>query len=141
MNADKRETRGCDCWCRHEDVVEGVRERLPEDGALAQMTEIYRILGDRTRLNILSALNCHEMCVGDLAVLLDMSKSAVSHQLRVLRENRLVTNERCGRNIYYYLADDHVKDMLDIALDHVSDEGCCRQDKVRHHNKEELTNE
>lgn len=125
--------KGCDCWCKHEDVVNGVRQRLPEAKSLEQMTEIYRILGDRTRLNILAALNCHEMCVGDLAVLLDMSKSAVSHQLRVLRENKLVTNERNGKNIYYYLADNHVKDMLDVALEHVCEKGCNHNEKVHHH--------
>lgn len=129
---------GCDCWCKHEDVVDGVRERLPGDGNLEKMTEIYRILGDRTRLNILAALNCHEMCVGDLAVLLNMSKSAVSHQLRVLRENKLVTNERNGKNVYYFLADDHVKDMLDVALEHVKEEGCDHREKVRHHNNKEV---
>ena len=73
------------------------------------------------------------MCVGDLAVLLDMSKSAVSHQLRVLRENKLVTNERNGKNIYYYLADNHVKDMLDVALEHVCEKGCNHNEKVHHH--------
>ena len=76
---------------------------------------------DNTRINLLWALEEEELCVGDLAVLLDMTKSAVSHQLRALRQSKLIRARRDGKNIYYSLNDDHVKDILEMALEHISE--------------------
>ena len=73
------------------------------------------------------------MCVCDLAVLMNMTKSATSHQLRVLRDNKLVTSRREGKQVFYSLADDHVKDLLDIATDHIHEEGCEHDEKVHGH--------
>lgn len=120
----------CDCNCIHEDVVNEVREKIAEPNVLDTVSALYKAFGDRTRLNILAALNCHRMCVCDLAVLMDMSKSAVSHQLRVLRENKLVTFEKQGKHSYYSLADNHVKDILDITLQHINESGCEHREKV-----------
>ena len=78
-------------------------------------------MGDNTRINLLWALEEEELCVGDLAVLLDMTKSAVSHQLRALRQSKLIRARRDGKNIYYSLNDDHVKDILEMALEHISE--------------------
>lgn len=111
----------CDCNVVHEESLEHVRQEIASAEELARMTKLYKVFGDSTRLNILAALNCHEMCVCDLAVLMDMTKSATSHQLRILRENNLVTFEKVGKHSYYSLADDHVKDILDIALEHVNE--------------------
>ncbi len=121
---------GCDCNCIHEDVVNAVRDNIAGPEELDAVSTLYRVFGDRTRLNILAALNCRRMCVCDLAVLMDMSKSAVSHQLRVLRENKLVIFEKQGRHSYYSLADNHVKDILDLTLHHVNNIGCEHREKV-----------
>ena len=75
----------CDCNVVHEESIEHVREEIASAEELAKMTKLYKVFGDSTRLNILAALNCHEMCVCDLAVLMNMTKSATSHQLRILR--------------------------------------------------------
>lgn len=133
MTMAKKGEMNCDCSCIHEDVLEQVRADVVAAENLERMAVLYKMFGDKTRLNILSALNCHEMCVCDLAVLMDMTKSAVSHQLRVLRENKLVTFEKIGKHSYYSLADDHVKDLLDIAFDHVTETGCDHTDKVHRH--------
>ena len=111
----------CDCNMVHGETIEHVRQEIVSQDELTRMAKLYKIFGDGTRLNILAALNCHEMCVCDLAVLMDMTKSATSHQLRILRENNLVRFEKVGKHSYYSLADDHVKDMLNIALDHVNE--------------------
>ena len=111
----------CDCNMVHGETIEHVRQEIVSQDELTRMAKLYKIFGDGTRLNILAALNCHEMCVCDLAVLMDMTKSATSHQLRILRENNLVRFEKVGKHSYYSLADDHVKYMLNIALDHVNE--------------------
>ena len=122
----------CDCNCVHEEVLQEVQAQMDKD-TLKKVAKLYSIFGDGTRLHILAALNCHEMCVCDLAVLMDMTKSATSHQLRVLRDNKLVTSRREGKQVFYSLADDHVKDLLDIAMDHIHEEGCEHDEKVHGH--------
>ena len=88
---------------------------------LSDLSEFFKVMGDNTRINLLWALEEEELCVGDLAVLLDMTKSAVSHQLRALRQSKLIRARRDGKNIYYSLNDDHVKDILEMALEHISE--------------------
>ena len=111
----------CDCAAIHEDVLEHVKSEIITSDQLQTMTKLFKVFGDSTRINILAALNCHTMCVCDLAVLLDMTKSAVSHQLKVLRDNNLVKFEKKGKHSYYSLADDHVKEILDVALEHINE--------------------
>ncbi len=111
----------CDCSAIHEEIITYVRDTITSNDQLAAMSTLFKIFGDGTRINILAALNCHEMCVCDLAVLMDMTKSAVSHQLRVLRDNNLVKFEKKGKHAYYSLADDHVKVMLAVALEHINE--------------------
>ena len=111
----------CDCGAIHEDTIDRVRHDIvPEDQRIS-MSKLFKVFGDSTRINILSALNCHEMCVCDLAVLFNMTKSAISHQLKVLRDNNLVKFEKKGKHAYYSLADDHVKEILDVALEHINE--------------------
>ncbi|MCQ2546431.1 MAG: metalloregulator ArsR/SmtB family transcription factor [Clostridia bacterium] len=111
----------CDCCAVHEDCLEHVKKEIVSDVDLARVGDLYKVFGDSTRLHILAALNCHEMCVCDLAVLMNMTKSAVSHQLKVLRENKLVRFSKEGKHSYYSLADDHVRDILNIALEHINE--------------------
>ena len=111
----------CDCGAIHEENISYVREVISSDDQLNAMSKLFKVFGDGTRINILAALNCHEMCVCDLAVLMDMTKSAVSHQLKVLRDNNLVKFEKKGKHAYYSLADDHVKEILDVALEHINE--------------------
>lgn len=112
----------CDCCAVHEDSVEYVRGNIITEKDRNRMSALYKVFGDSTRLHILSALECREMCVCDLAVLMNMTKSATSHQLRVLRDNDLVRFDKRGKHSYYRLADEHVKDLLDIALEHINEQ-------------------
>lgn len=111
----------CDCAVIHEDSLQNVKENIVPDAQLAGMAKLFKVFGDSTRISILAALNCHEMCVCDLAVLLDMTKSAISHQLKVLRDNNLVKFYKKGKHAYYSLSDDHVKEILDVALEHINE--------------------
>lgn len=111
----------CDCGTIHEETVAYVQDHIIADNVLADMTKLFKVFGDSTRLHILAALNCHETCVCDLAVLLDMTKSAISHQLKILRDNNLVKFEKKGKHAYYSLADEHVKEILDVVLEHINE--------------------
>ncbi|MDR1578858.1 MAG: metalloregulator ArsR/SmtB family transcription factor [Synergistaceae bacterium] len=114
----KRDEMVCDCDVIHEDVVNAVKEKIPDDSDIYDLSDFFKILGDSARTKIIWALDESEMCVCDLAVLLNMTKSAVSHQLRSLREANLVKNRREGKNIFYSLADDHVKQIFEKGLEH-----------------------
>ena len=113
--------RKCDCEVMHADTIEFVRESIVDESGLESMARLFKVFGDGTRIRILSALECHEMCVCDLAVMFDMTKSAISHQLKVLRDNNLVKFEKKGKHAYYSLADEHVREILDVALDHINE--------------------
>lgn len=109
----------CDCEFIHEEVVNVVKKGLPNQEELQQLSYFFKLFGDHTRVRILGALDQHEMCVCDLAALLSMTKSAISHQLRALREANLVKNRREGKVVYYSLADDHVKTIVEVGLEHI----------------------
>ncbi|HWR23205.1 MAG TPA: metalloregulator ArsR/SmtB family transcription factor [Feifaniaceae bacterium] len=109
----------CDCNTIHEDVVNDVREHMPDEDNLIDLADLFKVFGDSTRVKILCALFRAEMCVCDIAVLLGMTKSAISHQLRVLKQSKLVSHRRDGKVVYYSLADDHVKTIFDQGLLHV----------------------
>ncbi len=111
----------CDVPMIHEKVVRRVFELLPGEDTTTGLAEIFKVFGDPTRVRILQALRHSELCVCDLSALLSMSQSAVSHQLRILRGARLVRNRREGRVIYYSLMDDHVKTILDVGNEHLSE--------------------
>ena len=103
------------------DTVCRVRESIPEAETLTDMAELFKLFGDPTRLKILISLSQHELCVYDLAALIGMSQSAVSHQLRLLKQGRLVKSRREGKSIFYSLADDHVHTMLAQGMEHISE--------------------
>ena len=99
--------------------MEKVRRELPGEDTLYDLTELFRIFGDSTRVRILYVLFESEMCVCDIAALLGLTQSAVSHQLRALKNVRLVKSRREGKTVFYSLADDHVKTIIDQGLEHV----------------------
>ena len=111
----------CDCVAIHEEVVKKVRDMMPEVDQFSALAELYRMFSDQTRVQILWALQCSEMCVCDLAVLLNMTKSAISHQLKSLRQTNLVKFRKEGKIVYYSLADDHVKFIFDSGFAHVNE--------------------
>lgn len=111
--------RGSDCEATNIDIVNNVKPKMPEMRMLYELSDFFKVMGDGTRIQLLWALEQSEMCVGDLAVLLNMTKSAVSHQLKVLRTAKLVKALKKGKNVYYSLDDNHVKTILEKALEHV----------------------
>lgn len=112
----------CDCEVIHEDIVNQVRDRMPQEESLYDLAQLFKVFGDLTRIRILWALNESEMCVCDIAVLLDMTQSAISHQLRVLKQTNLVKNRREGKVVYYSLVDEHVRQIFDQGLIHINEE-------------------
>ena len=111
----------CESEVIHEDTVNSLRSAFPKDEMIFDLADFYKIFGDTTRVKILYALDKSELCVCDISALLGMSVSAVSHQLRTLRESDLVRTKRDGKVIYYSLADDHVKSILECGLEHISE--------------------
>jgi len=110
----------CDVTCIHEETVAEVREHMLGDQEARSLAEIFKTLSDPTRVKMLFALMNRELCVCDLAAVIGASDSAVSHQLRILRTQKLVKNRRDGKVLYYSLADDHVSTLFRQGLEHVS---------------------
>ena len=121
MNPNVPDIDKCDCTGIHEDVVAEVRRRLPEEEDLLDLADLFKVFGDSTRVKILCALWESELCVCDIAALLGMTKSAISHQLRVLKQSKLIKNRRDGKVVYYSLDDDHVKNIFSQGLTHISE--------------------
>ena len=111
-----------DCTVIHQEVVDAVREKMPDDDVILDLADCFKLFSDSTRLKILYALMEAEMCVCDISVLLGMTKSSVSHQLRVLKQSNLVKYRKAGRVIYYSLADDHVRTICRMGMEHVLEE-------------------
>ncbi|WP_216697133.1 MULTISPECIES: ArsR/SmtB family transcription factor [Bacillota] len=109
----------CDCDVIHEDLVNDTRNKMQPKEDYVQLASLFKLFGDSTRIQILHALEQNEMCVCDLAVLLGVTKSAISHQLKALKLANLVKFRREAQIIYYSLADDHVKEMIDMGFEHI----------------------
>ena len=103
----------------HKDIVDKVAKVMPDEAVLYEAAELLKVFGDATRIRIIFVLFQSEMCVCDIARLLGMTQSAISHQLRVLKQARLVTSRREGKTIFYSLCDDHVKTIFYHAMEHV----------------------
>ena len=101
--------------------IKEVTDTLPDEDTLDELEELFKIFGDSTRIKILYALHIKEMCVMDISLALGMSQSAISHQLRVLRQTRLIRSRRDGKNIYYSLADEHVHTIISMGLEHIEE--------------------
>ena len=111
----------CECNAIHRDVVQRVKKALPEDEQLYDLAELFKVFGDTTRVRILCALFESEMCVCDISVLLGMTQSSISHQLRVLKSAKLVKNRKEGKVVYYSLDDEHIKHIFEQGLEHISE--------------------
>ncbi len=109
----------CDVTEVHQELLAGVAEKLPGEERLSEVAELFKIFGDPTRIRILYVLFEAEVCVCDLAEILQMSQSAISHQLRILKGSKLVKNRREGKSIFYSLADDHVRTIISQGMEHV----------------------
>lgn len=109
----------CDFMCVHEEVVKRVYAEMPKEETLYDLAELYKVFGDTTRIKILYVLFEAELCVCDIAQLLGMSQSAISHQLRVLKQSRLVKFRREGKTVFYSLADDHVQKIINNGMEHI----------------------
>ena len=116
---DRYSVECCELMCAHEEIVEKVQKEMPDEDTLYDLTELFRIFGDSTRIRILYVLFEAEMCVCDIAALLGMTQSAISYQLRALKNAKLVTSRREGKTVFYSLADDHVKTIIDQGLEHI----------------------
>lgn len=116
---DRYNVECCEFMHAHDEIVERVQEEMPGEDTLYDLTELFRIFGDSTRIRILYVLFEAEMCVCDIAALLGMTQSAISHQLKALKNARLVKSRRDGKTVFYSLADDHVKTIIDQGLEHI----------------------
>ncbi len=111
----------CEYMHVHEEIVESVRKNLPDEEELFDLAEFYKVFGDSTRIKILYVLFEAEMCVCDIAQLLNMTVSAISHQLRVLKNARLVKQRREGKTVFYSLSDDHVRNIISMGVEHIEE--------------------
>ena len=109
----------CDFYQVQEEVVRTVRDKMPDEDVLYDLAEVFKVFGDSTRIKILYVHSESEMCVCDTAQLLNMNQSAISHQLRILKQNQLVKSRRDGRAVFYSLADGHVKTIMSQGMEHI----------------------
>ena len=119
---EERKDEVCDGFEVHEDLLKIVNETLPEETELYDLAELFKVFGDSTRIRILFVLFEAEVCVCDLAKALNMSQSAISHQLRILKQNKLVKSRREGKSIFYSLADDHVRTIINQGREHIEED-------------------
>ena len=105
----------------HEEIVKQVNEEIPDEEMLYDLADFFKVFADSTRIKILYVLLCSEMCVCDLAQILSMTQSAISHQLRTLKQMDLVKNRRDGKTVFYSLADEHIKSILSQGMEHINE--------------------
>ena len=105
----------------HSSIINSISKEMPDDGMLCELAEFFRVFGDSTRIRILYALSKSEMCVCDIAELLNISQSAVSHQLQVLRSHRFVKYRREGKTVFYSLSDNHIFSIVDQGIEHIKE--------------------
>ena len=103
----------------HSNYINEIQQKMPDEDVLYDVAELFKVFGDSTRTRILSALFQAELCVCDIATILGMTKSAVSHQLRILRQTKLVKIRRSGKEIYYSLQDEHISKIYQLAIEHI----------------------
>ena len=118
---EERKDEVCDGFEVHEDLLKIVNETLPEETELYDLAELFKVFGDSTRIKILYALFESELCVSDIAQILNLNQSAVSHQLRILKDAKLVRFRREGKIIFYSLDDDHVRTILSMGMEHIEE--------------------
>ena len=111
----------CECIHIHEDMKKHIEKEMPEEEKLYDLADFFKVFGDSTRIKILYVLLCSEMCVCDLAQILNMTQSAISHQLRMLKQMDLVKNRREGKTVFYSLADSHIVTILNQGMEHIEE--------------------
>lgn len=116
---EKKEVECCEELVVHDQIVQAVLKELPSQERIQQLADFYKVFGDATRVKLLCVLLRSEMCVCDLAQTLGMTQSAISHQLRVLKQMRLVKNRREGKTVYYSLADGHIQTIISQGMEHI----------------------
>ena len=121
MAQNQTEDMRCDCEVIHEEAVALVRGQMPDEARLFDLADFYKVLADSTRIRIVQALVFHELCVCDISALLNMSQSAISHQLRLLKQSRLVKSRKAGKIVYYSIDDEHVSAILALGLTHIAE--------------------
>ena len=119
---ERKEVECCESFELHENLLKIVRETMPEETELYDLAELFKVFGDSTRISILVVLFEAEVCVCDLASALNMTQSAISHQLRILKQNKLVKSRREGKSVFYSLADDHVRTIINQGREHIEEE-------------------
>lgn len=119
---DKNGLEVCEDQCVHTDAVETVGEQMPPEAELLDMAELFKVFGDSTRIRILYILSRSELCVCDIAQLLGMTQPAISYQLKVLKQARLVDNRREGKTVFYFLIDSHVETIIGMAKEHLEED-------------------
>jgi len=122
MNFKENDFAECDCDTIHKEVVENVAQNMPACEQLFLLADFFKMFSDSTRIRIIVALLNSEMCVCDIAFLLNMTKSAISHQLRMLRQTKLVKFRKKGKIVYYSLDDEHIKNIVEIGLSHIKED-------------------
>ncbi len=113
---------GCQSNQNKEDLTREVKTHVPNPKQMEDVSSLFKALSDKTRIRILFALKKHELCVCDISTVLEMTQSAISHQLKILRDHDLVRTRREGKSIYYQLADEHIHLIFNQAFDHVSED-------------------
>ena len=118
----EKEPPECEFMHAHTDSIDKIRENMPDEDTLIDLSELFKVFGDSTRIKILTALSCGELCVCDLSTVVGMTSSAVSHQLKILKNAKLVSFRRDGKTVFYSLADDHVGTMLSQGIEHINED-------------------
>ena len=121
MREDLDRVECCDTVEVHEELLAKVNETMPQETELYDLAELFKVFGDSTRIRILFVLFEAEVCVCDLAEVLHMTQSAISHQLRILKQSRLVKSRREGKSVFYSLADDHVRSIIGQGREHIEE--------------------
>jgi len=116
-----RDIPSCEFMHAHDEIINGVKKLMPEETVLYDLAELYKVFADSTRIKILYCLFEAEMCVCDIAALLTMTTSAISHQLKVLKQAKLVKFRREGKAVFYSLADEHVRTIIGMGMEHISE--------------------
>lgn len=120
--AETEEIECCECSEVHEELLRIVKDTMPPETELYDLAELFKVFGDSTRIRILFVLFEAEVCVCDLAEALHMTQSAISHQLKILKQSKLVKARREGKSVFYSLADDHVRSIIDQGREHIEEE-------------------
>ncbi|MGI6621891.1 MAG: helix-turn-helix transcriptional regulator [Clostridiaceae bacterium] len=121
MEEKKKKAITCGQLIIHDDIIKKVEENMPKEDDLYDLAELFKVFGDSTRIKIIWALFESEMCVCDIAYLLNMTQSAISHQLRVLKAARLVRYRRSGKTVFYSLDDNHIKQIFEMGMEHIKE--------------------